>query len=172
MAGSKKLSLYALVALVILCALPPCYRTFANKIFTSQCDDLFGRSEWVIIGKGADHQFGEELHLYRTLYIRLVYPACQWLTPWKKQTFTHKTSCIVRPWHYWINVVTADREVTYYWSMRANQWEKVWDNAIKDYWPEKQKEYAEQLAHRKGRRDTELVHWSDGQQGVETMKEQ
>lgn len=133
--------------ILVLSVLPGSYRAFTNRSFASQCDARFGRTGWVIVGKGADHQFGEELNLYRTLCVRLMYPACHRLTPWKKLTFTHKTTCIVRPWHYWINVVTADREVTYYWSMRASRWEKVWDNAVKDYWPEKRKEYAEQLAH-------------------------
>jgi hypothetical protein len=142
-----KISAAWALLILVLCVLPVCYRAFANRLFTSQCDDQFGRTGWAIIGKVADHQFGEELDLYRTLYVRLVYPACQRVTPWKELTFTHKTSCIVRPWHYSINVVTVDREITYYWSMRASRWEKVWDNAIKDYWPEKRKGYAEQLAH-------------------------
>jgi hypothetical protein len=116
-------------------------------------DHTFGHDGWSIIHFGADHQYGEQANLYRTLYVRFVHPRFKRYTPWRDLQFTHKTTCIYRPWHYWINVVTPEREITYYWSMRGNGWEKAWDNSLDHYkhWPERREEYTCQLAHKERR---------------------
>lgn len=149
------LAVAASVAVVVSLALAlhTGYRAYVNHRFSTEMDHAFGEQGWGIIGSGADHQYGEQINLYRTLYIRFIHPTFKKCTPWRDLRFTHKTSCIHRPWHYWINIVTKEREITYYWSIRENKWMNVWDNYIKHYWKEKREEYAWQLANvqRRGR---------------------
>lgn len=137
MAQRRKRSLVAPVVLLLLVgsalAMPAIYRAHVNHAFAVRMDREFGRHGWGIIRLGADHQCGEQLHLYRTLYVRFLHPRFKQVTPWRSWRFTHETSCVHRPWHYWVTVITPGREITYYWSIRENRWENMWDNAIEDY---------------------------------------
>jgi hypothetical protein len=142
----KAISILCFAVIGLAAVLPPIYRWYVNRRFAADMTSEFGQSGWAIVGMGADHQGGQQLHLYRTLYVRFLNPRWISYTPWKKLTFTHKTSCVVRPWHYWINVVAKDREITYYWSMRNNEWVSMWDSPLSRYWPAKREDVARQLA--------------------------
>ena len=140
----SRVSLVLLFAIGVVITLPAIYGRYVNHRFSSEMDSTFGPSGWAIIRMGADHQNSEQLNLYRTLYVRFIYPKWLNLTPWEKLRFTHETSCLFRPWHYWLNVVTQDREITYYWSIRENKWVNIWDNPIARHPPSARKEYMEQ----------------------------
>ena len=113
---------------------PRGYRAYVNHRFAADLDDTFGQGRWCIVERGADFQHGEQINLYRTLYVRFIYPHFQRHTPWRDLEFTHKNSCDYRPWHYWIAVEAEQGDITYYWSMRQNRWVKKWDNRP-EFWP-------------------------------------
>jgi hypothetical protein len=117
------------VAIIIVCFAPFFYRNYTVSKFTKQIDRDFGRNGWVVAWMEADRQSGEQIHLYRTIYVRFLYPALQNLTPWKNLEFSH-SHYDIHPSHFVICVVTKDREITYRWSMKNNEWVKLWDNRI------------------------------------------
>jgi len=70
-----------------------------------------------------------EVPFNRTVYVRLIYPKFQNLTPWKNLEFSYSYWDIL-PSHFVICIVTQEREITYRWSMRNNEWVILWNNRI------------------------------------------
>lgn len=150
----KKTAIFILAFIIFIVILvliaPSVYKSYVNKNFASLMNSNFGSDGWVTLYTGADLQWNDEqINLYRTLYVRYIFPNYQKYTPWKNLTFTHGCSCPKRPWHYHVTIITKDNEITYYWSIRGNKWEKIWSNKIRniyDYDPEKVKIYDQMLA--------------------------
>ncbi len=130
------------VALAGMLVLPYWYERSVTAQLSCDLDKLHGKSGWVVNWRAADGQTDESIALYRTLYVRLLFPAFQDLSPWKGVAFTKTTTAANRPWHYAVCVVSSGRETTYFWSMRQLSWVVAWDNRTADLPAEKQLEYS------------------------------
>jgi hypothetical protein len=144
--NTKRRKIFCLAVLfiiaLIICVTPFLYKNYTVSRFTNNCDREFGTNGWVLVGLGADLQENEKIHLYRTIYVRLIYPKFQYLTPWRNIRFIDNHDISIRPWHFFIHIATKDREITYYWSISKNSWIDVWDNHIDQEPVEDQKIYS------------------------------
>ena len=128
-----------------LVVLPPMYARLVTLQLAHSLDLRFGRTGWVVVWRTADAQSGEEIALFRTLYVRLLFPHFQEFTPWKGLRFTEKTTTPNRPWHYAVCTVSEGREVTYFWSIRQHRWVVAWDNNLRDFPADERQRYAAML---------------------------
>jgi hypothetical protein len=119
----------SVVAIIIACSAPCLYKSYTVFRFAKELNQEFGRDGWVVVWMEADRQSGEQIHLYRTIYVRFLYPKFQNLTPWKNLKFSY-SYWDIRPSHCVICVATKKREITYRWSMKNNEWVMLWDNRI------------------------------------------
>ena len=140
-----------------LVALPGVYERFVTAQLARALDSRHGKTAWVVLWTTADGQPGQGIALFRTLYVRLLFPRFQGLTPWKDLHFTHKTTTPNRPWHYAVCVVSEGREVTYFWSIIQNRWIAVWNNNTHDFPAQVQQDYAARLRSVERRRG---LNWS------------
>ena len=128
-----------------LLLIPAFYESYATARLTNTLDHQHGQMGWVVYWTAADAQDDQRLHFLRTLYVRFAYPALQDYTRWKRLTFTYQTSTPNRPWHYVVCVLSREREVTYFWSICENRWVVAWDNRIRDFPEDVQRDYATRL---------------------------
>jgi hypothetical protein len=134
----------ALLAATALVVLPQSYERYATSRLSAQLDAQHGKTGWVVCWTAADYQPDQRIHLLRTLYVRLAYPKLQQYTPWKTLQFTHKSTS-ERYWHYAVCVLSEGKEVTYFWSIRKNQWVIAWDNNMRDLPIDEQHDYSDRL---------------------------
>lgn len=116
-----------LVGLTAAIFASPLYRAYVNARFITLMDDTHGEDNWQKTYWGADHQEGQEIQLYRTLYVALLYPKFRRYTPWATMSFTHKTTCAYQPWHYYIGIRSGEKQHCFYWSMKENRWVSTWE---------------------------------------------
>ncbi|MFW6414206.1 MAG: hypothetical protein ACOCZS_02785 [Verrucomicrobiota bacterium] len=119
----------AVLAVAIVLS-PRLYRNHTTNDLASQLDEKCGTDGWAAVSVVSDGQPGEQINLYRTLYLKLLYPKCLSLTPYKSLQFTHKTGWANMPPHYAIIVYTPDGEYAYRWSMKENSWYISYQNSI------------------------------------------
>ena len=79
------------IFILALVVAPVLYQHHATGELTRQLDEKYEKNGWVAAWVVSDRQIGEQINLYRTLYLRLLYPKCLALTPYRKLQFTHKT---------------------------------------------------------------------------------
>src|ERR1035437_258796 len=150
------------VLAVWLMALPRVYEHTVTAQLTRALDSRHGEHGWAVLWRAADAQPGEGIALVRTLYVRLLFPRLQQFTPWKDSRFTHTTTTPNRPWHYAICVVSAGREITYFWSIRQHRWIQAWDNNTHNFPADVQRDYAARLRSIERRRG---LNWSSNDPG-------
>ena len=120
---SKTACLFAAAGAVFLCgALPHVYRIYTTQKLAAKLDNKHGQDGWVATWIAADGQYGEQINLYRTLYVSLLYPKLIGLTPYKKLRFTHKCGYAHMPPHYAVHVFDEKNVSSYRWSMKHNDW--------------------------------------------------
>jgi len=149
-----------LAVVVGLITLPGVYEHFVTASLASALDSQHGKTGWVALWMTADAQQGQTLALFRTLYVRLLFPRVQAYTPWKNLQFTHKTTTPHRPWHFAVCVCSQGHEITYFWSIRQRQWAIAWDNNTRCFPMDVQRDYSARLksvVRRKG------LNWPSGQ---------
>ena len=121
-----------LAAGLAMWALPTVYEHHTVFRLRRTLDRKFGANDWAVVWMSADLQGNQRIQLYRTLYVRCLFPLLQDFTPWKDLRFTHKTAALIRPWHFVVCVASPHREVTYYWSMKGDGWVEVWNNPLNE----------------------------------------
>jgi len=142
----KKIICLVLATVVLgLVALPRFYEHLVTTQLARVLDARHGKTGWVVVSRTADAQPDEGIALFRTLYVRLLFPRIQDFTPWKGLSFTHKTTTPNRPWHYAVCVISDGWEVTYFWSIKNHRWIAAWSNNTHYFPPDVQQDYAARL---------------------------
>jgi hypothetical protein len=139
----------------------PSYEQYVTSRLANALDAQHGKTGWVVYWTAADAQRGQRIHLLRTLYVRFVYPRLLTYTPWKTLQFTGRSTS-ERYCHYVVCVLSEGREVTYFWSIRQNQWVVLWDNHVRDFPRQVQQEYAQKL---RGIERRGGLNWPNSQTG-------
>ena len=119
----------ALLPVAIVLA-PRLYGNHATSKLAGQLDDKYGTEGWVAAWVVSDGQSGEQINLYRTLYLKLFHPKFLSLTPYEKLRFTHKTGWATMPPHYAVLVYCSEGEFAFRWSMKKDSWYVSYQNSI------------------------------------------
>lgn len=109
---------------------PGAYRSYVTDKLAHILDTKYGQEGWVAAWVVSDGQANEQIDLYRTIYVRFLYPRFQTWTPYRGLTFTHKTGWAKRPPHYAILIYAYDGEYAYRWSICKNTWYIAYQNSI------------------------------------------
>ena len=118
------------ILFVVLLLAPLLYRHHVTGQLASQLDEEYGKDGWVAAWLLSDNQPGEQIDLYRTLYLRLFHPRLLSLTPYENLQFTHKAGYATMPPHYGVLVYTQDGEFAYRWSMKRDAWYISYQNSF------------------------------------------